>query len=185
VSFGDRVVVAARDEPARQLWVTDVADANWARSAGFVVFWANAFDWVGRAEAAGDSFVSYFVGPTDQPWAPVSESPQSRPTSTGDVRDDEVDGKMVLWPGLYRSAEGKLRAFNAPVVTGHVRATAATPSDWRQSLAAVARSGGLELAPWLLTASIACVTAAALAWPKRRVVRRAATPAVEEIGAAV
>ncbi len=51
VKRGDDVVVAVREAPTRQVWVGIGEFDTWSRTPGFVIFWANVFDWLGAGGA--------------------------------------------------------------------------------------------------------------------------------------
>jgi hypothetical protein len=154
VTVGGKVWVAAREQPARAIWV-GFDTSQWARSPAFVVFWANVFNWAG---AGAERFAAYPVGALDDAdWTPVelagspSETPRPEPK---------------LWPGLYRRTDGTLRAINAPDVV-IPRPPAAT--DWQERLAALAkRAGGqVDLAPALAASALVSLALAAWAWKRR------------------
>ena len=73
VKVGERVLVAARELPSRQVWVGFENDA-WPRSADFVVFWTNAFDWLGGGgrEFAPELMTKAPVIPPQIPVKPIS-----------------------------------------------------------------------------------------------------------------
>jgi hypothetical protein len=149
VSAGGKVWVAVREQPIRGVWIGfDTTD--WARSAEFVIFWANVFTWAG---AGGERFASYPVGSLDGAWQAVELAGAAAPPEPG------------LWPGLYGRADGTLRALHAPDVPfPPLRET-----GWRAKLARVARDarGRLALAPVLALLALACLLAAAAAWKPR------------------
>ncbi len=134
VSTPRGVVVAMRDQPRRAVWV-NAQILDWEKTPDFVVFFANAFDWL-----AGDELRFEAIPPAEL---------------GGDWRAVETANRSVdsgEWPGLYRSTStGKLVAVNAgeypPVDRGI------------DSAAAVARQGGVgirRIDSWLLLAALFC-----------------------------
>jgi hypothetical protein len=167
VRVGGRPAVAVREQPARQVWV-GLDDPDWPRKPAYVVFWGNAFDWLGGS--AGPTFRSYPAGPLGPAWHRVAG------TDPGPGSETEPG----LWPGLYERAEdGARRAVNAT----DVQFSSPSPAEstgWESKLdAALAQSGvSTALAPGLLIASVACVAVAALTWRARpRTGPRADVPA--------
>jgi hypothetical protein len=124
----------------------------WATSSEFVVFWANVFNWAG---AGGERFASYPVGtPMEGEWTPVELAGSPAPP------------EPKLWPGLYRRADGMLRALHAP----DVPIPSPAPSDWRERLARLGeddRGGRFDLGPPLACVAICCLFGAAMAWKRR------------------
>jgi hypothetical protein len=157
VRVGGMTAVAVRERPARQVWV-GFDSPEWARRPGFVVFWANVFDWVGGA--GGTAFRGHPVGPLGGGWRRVE----------GDGPAGSSDPAPGLWPGLYqRDEDGARRAVNA-LNLQFPSAPRADKRDWGRRLnEAVGRSpgGGAALAPWLLVAAVGCVALAALGWRRR------------------
>jgi hypothetical protein len=149
---GDRVLVATRSEPSRQVWV-GIDDDEWARSPDFVVFWTNVLDWAG--EGTGEQFVAHPVGQLGAEWSPVESTA------------DDAKRPPGLWPGLYRrSPDGALRAMNALDV--RVGSLSDVP-DWHQRLTNLSRTTGvLDLAPWAAVLAVACLLVSAAAWARRR-----------------
>jgi hypothetical protein len=155
VSRGGKVWVAVREQPIRAVWV-GFETAGWARSAEFVVFFANLFAWAG---AGGERFASHPVGSLEGRWDAVELAGSAAPPEPG------------LWPGLYRRPDGTLRALHAPDVPFPPFAG----SDWRARLAGLERDGPgrLALAPGLSLAALACLLLAGAAWkPRAKAARR-------------
>ncbi len=76
VSRGGKAILAVRNEPVRQVWLNGNVDA-WSSTSDFVVFFADAFDWLGAkhqpADAGQDADVSVESRPApagDLPLAP-------------------------------------------------------------------------------------------------------------------
>jgi hypothetical protein len=153
VRFGERVAVAVRDEPARQVWV-GFDSPDWPRRPEYVVFWTNVFDWLGGS--AGSEYRGYPIAPLGRGWRRVA----------GD--DVSAGAEPGLWPGLYERAEdGARRAVNAAYVP--ISLPAAVP-DWSKKLAAALTrtQRGRPLAATLLLAAVACLALSALLWTGRR-----------------
>jgi hypothetical protein len=151
VAVGGRPAVAVREAPARQVWVGLESD-EWPRTPGFVVFWANVFDWLGGARTR---YVGHEPARLEGAWKPVELA--------GGIQT--AGGEPGLWPGLYRREEdGALRAVNA----GDVRFPALPAGDWRPQLERVlgdrARDASSPLTPPVLLAALACATLAAAMW---------------------
>jgi hypothetical protein len=169
----DRVAVAVREAPARQ--VRNGFDApGFARTADFAVFWPNVLDWVGGggAEQFAASPASAALG---EEWrrADLPEVPAAA----------DLDPAGGALPGLYRRADGAVRAVNVTPVTLDAPATAPTTSApaaegaaagaaAAQQAALKLRSGrGLQLESGMLLAALACLLVAAGAWPRHRLTR--------------
>ena len=152
VARGQRVAVAVREQPSRQVWVALESEA-FPRRPDYVVFWTNVFDWLGRG---GDEFASHPIGLLGNEWAPQTDGPEG--TEPG------------LWPGLYRRGDGTLRSVNAGPV--ELPPTTPPPDDWRERLADLSRAGaagagGHRFSAYLLLAALVCALVAALFWPAR------------------
>jgi hypothetical protein len=150
VTAGGKVWVAVREQPIKAVWVA-FETADWARSSEYVVFWANVFNWLG---AGGERFAAHPVGTLEGDWTPVELSPSVAPP------------EPKLWPGLYRRADGTLRALMPPELS---EAAASPQTDWHERLRralADAPEGGLELAPALALAALVCLGGAALLWKR-------------------
>jgi hypothetical protein len=156
VSAGGQVWIAVREQPIRAVWI-GFETADWARSAEFVVFCANVFNWGG---AGGERFASYPVGTLDGDWQAVELAGSAAPPEPG------------VWPGLYRRADGTLRALHGP----DVPFPAPRETNWHARLDALARDarGRLGLAPLLSLLALACLLSAAAAWKPRRKLAMAA-----------
>ncbi|MDB5173815.1 MAG: hypothetical protein JWN51_2588 [Phycisphaerales bacterium] len=149
VSVGGRVIVAARSQPARQVWV-GFDPGPWSATPDYVVFWANVFGWVGSGQ---ERFVGYPLGAYEGGW----KSAQNAPVAGGDA---------TQWPGIFESPGGERRAFNAlaqAISTGPDGAV-----DWRSRLAAAAGPGraGVDVGPAVLLLAIGCLAGAALTWKR-------------------
>ena len=98
VTVGGHVIVAARAEPVRQVWVGFDASTAWTATPDFVIFWANILGWAGQGK---ERFVAYSLNEREQGWLPSERFPATHSSAE-------------LWPGVYQSPLGELRAFNAP-----------------------------------------------------------------------
>jgi hypothetical protein len=110
-------------------------------------------NWAG---AGGERFASHPVGSLEGQWTAVELAKSVAPP------------EPMLWPGLYRRADGALRALHAP----DVPIPAVRPTDWRERLSRLRETarGQFQLAPVFAAGSLACVALAALLWKggKRR-----------------
>ena len=153
VRRGDDVLIAARDQPARQVWV-GFHSPEWAATTDFVILWTNIFDWLGQG---GEHFASSPIGLLGPEWTSAAPTPEPG-----------------LSPGVYRRSDGALRAVNA--VDVRIPKTPAT--DWKSRLQnatnlTTATAGSIPFFPWLLLASLLAICVAALAWPRDRTRRPA------------
>ena len=159
VTIAGRPVVAVRESPVRQVWVGLESD-EWPRTAEYVVFWGNVFDWLGGGERR---FAEHAPAVLGAAWRGV-EQPEVPGVRTSPAAVEE----QGLWPGLYeRPEDGVRRAVNA----GEVVFPESMAGDWRQRLAEVvtrhARRAARPLAPVVVLAALACAGAAALLWQRR------------------
>jgi hypothetical protein len=156
VSAAGKPIVAVREESTPQVWVNADLDA-WSRDPAFVVFFSNAFTWLGAGGAS--EFVAHPVGQLGDDWSRVDDSPAPAGVEPG------------LWPGLYRRRDGAMRAINAPDVQWQPPAV----TDWRRQLdrQAVQTGGTFPLRSWPCLAAIACAALAAVVWPSSRSKNRA------------
>jgi hypothetical protein len=146
----DRPIVAVHEGSVREVWVGFDAPL-WATTPDYVIFWANVFSWVGHGQErfAGDALALW-----NSAWTlirPRSESPS------------HADG---TWPGIYRTQEGGIKAFNSPEIPADHPAVD-TP-DWRQRLASPQgpAGGAYPLGTIALLMAIASLVAAAIAWKR-------------------
>jgi hypothetical protein len=160
VRSGERALVSVREQPARQIWI-GFNSPTFARSADFVIFWTDVFDWLGGTSAT--EFRTERIWPLDSSW----------------TRDVALSGEAVTAdpaPGVYRSPAGELRAMSAIDL-----AFIDSPSlDWMQRLVSVLRSrradATSELAPTMLIAALVLIAAAAVLWNRRRGVKLPTIP---------
>lgn len=96
VKVGDSTLVAARESPARQVWIGFDAP-NWSSSVDFVIFWTNVLDWAGQG---GEEFVGVPLREAGSQWSRVE------PPLAGSEPATAV-------PGLYADGDGNVRAMNA------------------------------------------------------------------------
>jgi hypothetical protein len=140
ISIADRPVVARRDTPARQVWV-GFDQAPWSKSPDFVVFWANALDWLTGPAVRWTSDPATVLAPQWKPITPIPDHAEPR-----------------AWPGVYRDDQGRTLAMNAaPVEFDKLRGT--EPANVRLA-SGEARTWSREL----LLAAMLCVCIAALTW---------------------
>lgn len=157
VSAGDRVLVAAREQPHRQVWV-GFDSPTFAARPDFVIFWTNVFDWLAGDAAAGGEFRCDAVMNLGASWA----------------RDDQVSGpRLTADPttGIYRGPNGSLAALCAM----DVRIPADPPSaDWQLKLSALpAGNGGhVRLSSGMLVLAIVLLGFSLGTWGHRRAHRR-------------
>jgi hypothetical protein len=145
VRRGGDVWVAVRETPARQVWVGFDAP-RWPREPGYVVFWAGVLDWLG---GGGDvTYTASTVAESGPDWAP--------PAGAG-----EGIGANH-WPGLFRRADGALKAVNSGLITPG----AVSDTGWKTQIPTL-RTGALTpLAPWVALAALVCLALAAALWKR-------------------
>jgi hypothetical protein len=145
VTVAGRVLVAARQTDARQVWIGFDA-GPWSATPAFVVFWTNVFDWLGQG---GESYASHLLAEWTPEWKP---------------RDFNA-ARAGLWPGLYIRSDGTLRAFDA----ADVPVEPTTRTGWQEKLKAIAqrRRGSLNVVPLLALAAAGCLMLSAMTWKKR------------------
>ena len=102
VSKGSAVFLAVRDEPARGVWVC-LNSPIWPTQADYVVFWTNAFDWVGGEDVYR--------------WHPLAgHEPGIETQSDGSKRAyNAID---VIFPPVRPNDWSQLRSFAMPTKTG-------------------------------------------------------------------
>ena len=140
-------VVAVRDGPPRQVWA-DLDVARMSRSADWVVFLADAFRWVGGDGRRYASSAPHRLG---SDWNPVADGPVPGPDEPG------------LWPGLYRSSDGRTVAVNA--ATGAAGHTTASPNTGSGSGPSRTSPAVRSLDGPVAAAALACMGLAAALWP--------------------
>jgi hypothetical protein len=120
---------------------------DWPRRSDFVVFWTNVLDWLGQG---GEVYAAAGIEPLEEGWRKIAGPP---------------GGVAGLWPGMYRQADGRLRAVNAPAPR-----IAPIPAGWEAKLAKLqpSREGTLSLAAPLLLAALGLMLGASLTWTQRR-----------------
>jgi hypothetical protein len=97
VSDQQHAIVAVRESPSRQVWIN--ADLfEWEKTADFVIFFGNVFDWISAGDARYRSIPPVELGDrwirTDKESAPAGCRPGE-------------------WPGIYRSDTAEMIAVNA------------------------------------------------------------------------
>ena len=151
VSRGASVLIARRQQPARQVWVGFWSD-DWASRAGFVVFCTRALDWLG---GGGQTFDSRGPGQLPAGWSAATLAPCEFGT---------VATERAYWPGVYRRGATSLLAVNAgSLPDGRV----VEPGDWERMGNLRKEAAGQDvragMAPELLAVA-ALLAAAALLW---------------------
>lgn len=160
VRRGDSVLVAVRRGPARGVWTCLDAE-SWATTPDFVVFWTGVFNWVGEG---GEEFRGHQAAPLGSEWT-AAESP-SRPAGV----------ENGLWPGIYRRADGALRAVNAPPARFGAPGGATWEAELRRlALRQSGQGGAVHLAALMLLMALGCLVAASMLW--RPALRRAGVAA--------
>lgn len=146
LSLNNRPALAVREEPARQVWVGFESSAL-ARTPSFVMLWTNMVEW-----AAG-STTGFACSTLDQQ---STTAQRILPTTLPAGADPQ------FWPGVFNTPSGR-QAFNAPQVQFGTAASSSSLDMLR-----LATRSGVQLAPWLILASILCLATAAATWEKRR-----------------
>ena len=156
---GDRVLVAIRTSPVRQVWA--VHNQRWATTRQFVMFWKNVFDWLGEGDA------SQSAGQLGKEWS-LKES-----------ADAPKDVESGFWPGVYQRNDGAMVASNAATVT----VGRAQREDWRADLARASaeyapRVRGHNATGALLLLGLAAIVLAAATWkpPQKHAIAEIAGP---------
>jgi len=144
---GGRVLVAVRPEPARRVWVGFGSEV-FARTADYVVFWTNVFDWVGEG---GAEFTAHEVRGLPPEWT----------LGGGGLPAGVENG---LWPGVYRRTDGALRAVNTEAVVP----VEAPQTPWRERLWQLGAKShaGRDLGPAAALAAMALMAGAAATWDR-------------------
>jgi hypothetical protein len=159
VTLGEDPIVAVRESPAHQLWIR--ADlSGWEKTPDFVIFFANALDWIADA---------------DQQYTSTS------PTLLGtDWKSANGVGRVPTgaWPGLFHSESGTWLAVNAGKYPS-VSTVKTTPAD-------IHPAGILRQHKSLQSAVIACallsVMVAVSIWHAATPARRGAPSATDQQG---
>jgi hypothetical protein len=152
LSAGDRVLVAAREQPHRQVWI-GFDSATFAARPEFVIFWTNVFDWLAGDGSAGGEYRYEAVRTLGEGW----------------TRDDVSSGRKLTdgpAPGIYRNSNGNVVALCAM----DVRIPAEQPSpDWQLKLRSlpVALGGEKRLSPILLVLAMALLALSMVTWARR------------------
>jgi hypothetical protein len=156
VTAAGTVVVAARTQPVRQVWV-GFRSSQFAHLADFVIFWKDVFDWVGEGDA---TYSSAPVGALAGQWQLKEPADLSIP---------QADAGLA--PGVYVGADGTLQAINA----GTAAAAGKSTPDWRAKLEDLMDQSGRkphELCGPLLIAALGLLGVCAFSWVRQRVPQR-------------
>jgi len=152
VTVGEKVVVAARSQPNRQVWIGFSAP-QFSRSADFVIFWKDVLDWLGDGEGI---YTSGAIGPLVGKW---------RLQQPADTTNGPVDSGLV--PGVYVGGDGTLQAVNAGTSAA---AGASTPEWWDKLVELLNQSQRRphELAGVLLILALGLLCVCAVSWVRQR-----------------
>lgn len=145
LSLNGKPIIAMRTAPARQVWV-GLWSNQWTRSVDFVLFWTKTFDWVGQGS---DTYSAQPIESLAAGWQPVEGGASGAGAG--------------LWPGLYRSRDGRLRAVNAPAMAFDRVA----PTDWREAIRrypVATSSAPARLSHLGLLLALVCIAVAAMLW---------------------
>jgi hypothetical protein len=139
VRVGGKTLLAATETPVRRVWIGFATD-QWSTRTQFVIFWTNILDWIGQG---GTQFASYPLESSMADWQPMSGP--------------------AGFPGIYKRADGVLRAFDA---AGDASAgTEPSTPGWRSRLADfVARFAGHGIAGYFSLAAMGSLFLALLTW---------------------
>jgi hypothetical protein len=163
VQRGGLPLVAIHQAVPRQLWV-NLNLTTWSRTTDFVVFFSNLFEWFRGSRS--DEFVSTSPKTLGPEWKRIDERQAPRDAMPG------------LWPGLYRSVDGRLVAINAPIAPLTFKAdneTIAVPAS-----VFPAAHVGISLMPLYCWISLIAACTSVAHWPRKdagiTVSRSAAVP---------
>jgi hypothetical protein len=155
VSVDGTVLVAARSQPLRQVWV-GFTSSQFPRTADFVIFWKDVLDWLGEGQS---NYTSSPVGPLVGRWQLQEPAGAAiAPTDAG------------LLPGVYAGPDGSLQAVNA----GTAAAAGGSTPDWPAKLRTLLDRSGQrphELCGLLLILALGLLCVSAATWVRRRDVR--------------
>lgn len=152
VSAGGAVVVAARSEPIRQVWI-GFSSPQFFKSADYVIFWNDVLNWLGEGEGV---YVSKPVGPMVGKW---------HLQAPADMAIGQSDAGLA--PGLYVGGDGTLQAVNAGAAT----ATGASTPQWREKLVELLNQSQRrphELCGALLIIALGLLCVCAVTWMRPR-----------------
>jgi len=155
ISIDGQPLLAAREQPLRQVWV-GFSSQSFPASPDFVIFWTSVFNWLGQG---GQAYASHPIAQLPSGWwVPLPPAPPTASYEPG------------LWPGVYSRGEGVLRAVNAV----DVRIPPLPATDWRGALSRMGsaswRTGAdRPLAVPLIFLALAAMVASVITW--RRVNR--------------
>jgi hypothetical protein len=150
VRRNDHALVAVSESSPRQVWV-NLDLREWSRTTDFVVFFGNVFE--SFRGGSGDQFVSSSPVSLGREWKRVDDGPAPSGVCPG------------LWPGLYRSDDGRLLAINAPV--GAPAAVGKPAGDVPRPDPSRAIHGGVSLTPVVCWMALSAIVAAVFLLPRR------------------
>jgi hypothetical protein len=143
VSVDGQAIVAVREGPHRQVWLNSEMGA-WEKTSDFVVFFANALDWIGGRQQAYTSLPPAMLG---DDWKRISD---------GYFPVGDGPGE---WPGIYHSESGRSVAINAGRFPDIVPARDSTETAEREFGKTVVPLPGI-----LIDLALACMVVAASLW---------------------
>lgn len=145
VRAGPRVLVAARGQPARQVWV-GFNSVEFPKSKDFVIFWTNVLSWAGQGDLQ-------FTGESMQTLGDAWQ-----------LRTSPIAGGFDVSPGIYARADGSSRAMNAL----DVKFSSPVHTDWRGRLASQsAMRAGVGFQSFVWMGALLSILAAGGLWKSR------------------
>jgi hypothetical protein len=140
-------LVAQRESSPRQIWI-NLNLATWGRTTDFVIFFSDVFE--SFRSGSGSDFVSS---------TPVLLGPEWKRV---DGRPAPANVPLGLWPGLYRSEDGRLLAVDAPAPQ------ITSLSDQASSPLKISNAvrKGFPLAAVLCCGALVCLLIGMARWPR-------------------
>ena len=142
VQVGAKTLVAIQETSSRKVWVGFDA-SSWPRSADYVVFWTNVFDWLANG---GQAFAWHFPV-VDDTWKHEGKL--------------SADIQANAWPGIYVRSDGERKAVNAGLSRAIVPRNGANRQPPLIDNASTSRH---ELTAEFCLAAMACALLAAMFW---------------------
>jgi hypothetical protein len=154
IRSGPLVLVAVRDQPARQVWV-GFTSPTFPMRKEYPIFWTKVFDWVGGGE---EQFSYQPMQSLGREWKLAS--PAVKPFDPS--------------PGIYRRDDGQQLAMNAI----DVKLNNPPQTDWRRKLNAMqtTAAGATEFRPGLLLMSLLLLFASMFFWKRSSAEREVSRP---------